>query len=149
GGALTSRWGIFRALWVLGLFQAVANLGYAAAAWGDAGRAGIYAASLGESFGAGLGTAAFLAVLMDVGDKQQAATQDALLSALFNLSGCVAGALSGRRVERVGYGNYFALTFGLALPAYALLPWVKGWIRERPEARSELRSKPGVKCAGG
>src|SRR5213076_1994256 len=66
GGALTSRWGIFRALWVLGLFQAVANLGYAAAAWSHAGRAGIYAASLGESFGAGLGTAAFLAFLMNV-----------------------------------------------------------------------------------
>ena len=32
GGALTSRWGIFRALWILGLLQAVSNLGYAWAA---------------------------------------------------------------------------------------------------------------------
>jgi len=131
GGALTSRWGIFRALWVLGLFQAIANLGYAVAAWTDAGRAGIYAASLGESFGAGLGTAAFLAFLMNVCDKQQAATQYALLSALFNLSGSLAGAISGRGVESLGYGNYFALTFVLAVPAYALLPWVRSWIRER------------------
>src|SRR5213078_2169462 len=64
---------------------------YAAAAWSHAGRAGIYAASLGESFGAGLGTAAFLAFLMNVCDKQQAATQYALLSALFNLSGALGG----------------------------------------------------------
>src|SRR5881396_2066447 len=134
GGALTSRWGIFRALWVLGLFQAVANLGYAAAAWTDAGRAGIYAASLGESFGAGLGTAAFLAFLMNVCDKEQAATQYALLSALFNLSGSLAGAVSGRGVEWLGYGHYFALTFTFALPAYAMLPWVRGWIVERPRA---------------
>src|SRR5438093_689081 len=105
GGALTARWGIFRALWVLGLFQAVANLGYAAAAWSDAGRAGIYAASLGESFGAGLGTAAFLAFLMNVCDKQQAATQYALLSALFTLSGSLAGAVSVRGVEWMGYGH--------------------------------------------
>ena len=111
GGALTSRWGIFRALWVLGLFQAIANLGYAVAAWTGAGRAGIYAASLGESFGAGLGTAAFLAFLMNVCDKQQAATQYALLSALFNLSGSLAGAVSGRGVEWLGYGDYFAVTF--------------------------------------
>jgi MFS transporter, PAT family, beta-lactamase induction signal transducer AmpG len=130
GGALTSRWGIFRALWVLGLFQAVANLGYAVAAWTDAGRAGIYAASLGESFGAGLGTAAFLAFLMNVCDKEQAATQYALLSALFNLSGSLAGAISGRAVETLGYCDYFALTFAFALPAYLLLPWVRRWIRE-------------------
>src|SRR5204863_1534851 len=132
GGTLTSRWGIFRALWILGLFQAIANLGYAAAAWSGAGRAGIYAASLGESFGAGLGTAAFLAFLMNVCDKQQAATQYALLSALFNLSGSLAGAISGRGVERLGYGNYFALTFWLEVHAYALLPWERGWIRGRP-----------------
>jgi MFS transporter, PAT family, beta-lactamase induction signal transducer AmpG len=132
GGALTSRWGIFRALWVLGLFQAVANLGYAVAAWTDAGRYGIYAASLGESFGAGLGTAAFLAFLMNVCEKQQAATQYALLSAIFNLSGSLAGSFSGRGVEWLGYGNYFAATFALALPAYGLLPWVRQWITEKP-----------------
>src|SRR3989449_7936343 len=143
GGALTSRWGIFRGLWVLGLFQAVANLGYAAAAWSDAGRAGIYAASLGESFGAGLGTAAFLAFLMNVCDKQQAATQYALLSALFNLSGSLVGAVSGVGASRLGYGAYFALTFVLALPAYALLPWVRGWIREAAYPGAE----PGRRAA--
>ena len=88
----------------------------------------IYAASLVESFTGGLGTAAFLAFLMHVCDKQQAATQYALLSALFNLSGSLAGALSGLGAQRLGYGPYFALTFVLALPAYALLPWVRGWV---------------------
>ncbi len=32
GGALTTRWGIFRALWILGLFQAISNFGYTYAA---------------------------------------------------------------------------------------------------------------------
>jgi PAT family beta-lactamase induction signal transducer AmpG len=136
GGVLTSRWGIFRSLWVLGLLQAGSNLGYAAAAWTDAGRPAIYAASLFESFTGGLGTAAFLAFLMNVCDKQQAATQYALLSALFNLSGLLAGALSGIGATRLGYGPYFALTFVLALPAYALLPWARGWIREAPATPS-------------
>ena len=44
------------------------------------------------------------------------------------------GGLSGLGAERFGYGNYFALTFLLSLPAYALLPWVKKWIHE--EAKS-------------
>jgi PAT family beta-lactamase induction signal transducer AmpG len=115
GGVLTSRWG---------------NLGYAAVAWTDAGRPGIYAASLLESFTGGLGTAAFLAFLMHVCDKRQAATQYALLSALFNLSGWLVSGLSGLGATKLGYGTYFALTFVLALPAYALLPWVRSWIVE-------------------
>lgn len=128
GGALTSRWGVFRALWILGLFQASASLGYAAVAWTDAGRAGIYAASLVESFTAGLGTAAFLAFLMRICDKRQAATQYALLSALFSVPGSFAGSVSGFGVTWLGYGPYFALTFLLGLPAYALLPWVRDWV---------------------
>ena len=69
---------------------------------------------------------------MHVCDKEQAATQYALLSALFNLSGSLAGAFSGIGVQHLGYGAYFALTFALALPAYALMPWLRGWIRTGP-----------------
>ncbi|MFN8545476.1 MAG: MFS transporter [Candidatus Binatia bacterium] len=132
GGWFTSRWGILRGLWVLGLLQAASNLGYAAAAWSDAGRPGIYAASLGESFTGGLGTAAFLAFLMNVCDKRQAATQYAVLSALFSFAGMAVSPFSGRGVAALGYARYFALTAALALPAYALLPWVRQWIREEP-----------------
>jgi PAT family beta-lactamase induction signal transducer AmpG len=134
GGAFTSRYGIFAALWILGLTQAFSNLGYAAAAATGAGRAGIYAASALESFTGGLGTAAFLAFLMRACDKQQAATQYALLSALFGLTRTLANAASGFGAERFGYSMYFAFTFLLSFPAYLLLPWVRAWAREEPEA---------------
>jgi PAT family beta-lactamase induction signal transducer AmpG len=130
GGAYTSRRGIFRGLWVLGLVQAASHFGYATAAWTGAGRQAIYAASLLESFCAGLGTAAFLAFLMNICEKRQAATQYALLSALFNLGGTTVGALSGVGATQLGYGTYFAFTALLALPAFALLPWVRRWIVE-------------------
>lgn len=134
GGALTSRWGIFRGLWLLGLLQAVSNLGYAvAAAWG-VGRVGIYAASLCESFTGGLGTAAFLAFLMHICDKRRAATEYALLTALFGLTRSLAGAFSGWGTVYLGYAGYFALTFLLAFPAFALLPWVKPWVRDKTAA---------------
>ena len=131
GGGLTSRWGIFRGLWVLGLAQAFSNLGYAAVAAFDLGRPGIYTASLIESFTSGLGTAAFLAFLMHICDKERAATEYALLSATFGLTRTVAGAFSGWGTSHLGYATYFAFTFLLAFPAFALLPWVKIWAADR------------------
>lgn len=132
GGGFITRFGIFHGVWFLGLLQAVSNLGYALVAWGDLGRLGLYGASAFESFTGGLGTAAFLALLMNVCDKEHATVQYAFLSSLFALTGRLAGAVSGLGAERLGYEGYFILTFFLALPALALLPWVRPWIRETP-----------------
>ena len=106
--------------------QAFSNLGYAAVAYFGLGRHGIYAASLCESFTGGLGTAAFLAFLMHICDKRQAATEYALLSALFGLTR-FSGVFSGWGVTHLGYASYFTLTFLLAFPAFALLPRVRPW----------------------
>jgi PAT family beta-lactamase induction signal transducer AmpG len=131
GGWFTSRYGIFRALLVLGLAQAVSNLGYVAVASLSLPRASIYAASIVESFTQGLGTAAFLSFLMSLCDKEHAATQYALLSALFSLTRDVAGAFTGLGVERLGYPTYFAFTTLLAVPGLALLPFIRARIRDR------------------
>ena len=130
GGKLTKQWGIFRALWVLGIAQAASNLAYAAAAALPPSTTLMYSASVIESFCGGLGTAPFLAFLMSVCDKTQAATQYALLSALFGLTRSLSGAVSGVITQEVGYAIYFATTFFLAWPAFLLLPWVKKWTKE-------------------
>ncbi|MBI2002061.1 MAG: MFS transporter [candidate division NC10 bacterium] len=127
GGSLTARWGIFRALLVLGAAQAASNLVYALAAALPPSTPLMYAASIVESFCGGLGTAPFLAFLMSICDKAHAATQYALLSALFGLTRVVAGTFSGWVTEGVGYAAYFSLTFVLAWPALLLLPWVRRW----------------------
>ena len=134
GGVFTSRYGIFHALWVLGLAQALSNLGYAGAAAIGGGRAAIYGASMMESFTGGLGTAAFLAFLMHVCEREHAATQYALLSALFGLTRSVSAPFTGVAATHFGYGTYFALTFALALPAYALLPFIRSWIHDEDGA---------------
>ena len=133
GGTLTRRWGIFHALWILGLAQAGSNLTYATAATLPPSTMLMYTASAVESFCGGLGTAPYLAFLMSICDKQYAATQYALLSALFGLTRALSGAVSGFATERYGYATYFTVTFLLAFPAYALLPWVRGWTQQRPE----------------
>ncbi len=125
GGVLTSWWGIFRGLWVLGLVQAFSSLGYWAAASAAPSKLLILSAALFENFAAGMGTAAYLAFLMSICEKRYAATQFALLSALLAITRAVAGELSGGLAEQLGYGLYFLLTFALAFPAYGLLPKIR------------------------
>jgi PAT family beta-lactamase induction signal transducer AmpG len=128
GGLFTTRLGVFRGLWFLGIWQAVSNLGYAAVArLPQTGHWGVYGASIVESFCGGLGSAAFLAFLMSVCSKRWAATQYAILSALFNIPGLLFGSLSGWAATRLGYSTYFALTFFLALPAYVFIFDTRGW----------------------
>ena len=130
GGAFISRYGIFRGIWILGLVQAGSNLGYSFVEWMDLGRFGLYGASMFESLSGGLGTAAFLAFLMNVCQKEHATVQYAFLSSVFSLTGRLVGAISGLGAEKYGFANYFAITFLLSMPAYLLLPWVKPWIQE-------------------
>lgn len=136
GGWYVDRAGIFKGLWVLGLAQALSNLGYALAAWyvpaapqgtdiAPAFQAAVYAASGLESFTGGLGTGAFLAFLMGITDKQRGTTEYAILSSIFAFSRAVAGWAGGLGVEHMGYAAFFFLTFWLSFPAYALLPSVR------------------------
>jgi PAT family beta-lactamase induction signal transducer AmpG len=146
GGWYTDRAGIFKALWVLGLWQALSNLGYAVAAWwvpyGPGAspefwqRAVIYTASATESFTGGLGTAAFLAFLMAIVDKRRSATEYAMLSSVFALSRSVAGWAGGFGAQAWGYAPYFLLTFFLSFPAYLLLPWVRRMLTRADAADS-------------
>lgn len=133
GGFLARAWGPFRALWVLGLAQAVSNLGYAAAA-ATGNPALAWGALALEPFCGGLGTAPFVTVLMVSCQRGHVATQFAFLTALMGLVGGVIGVQWGRLQEAVGYAPWFALTFVVALPAFLLLPWVRRWLADAPPA---------------
>ncbi len=148
GGLFMARFGIFRGLWFLGMWQAVSNLSYAwVAAYPETGNWGIYAASIAESFCGGLGTAAFLAFLMSICKKQYSATQYALLSALFNVPGIVLGTLSGWAATHMGYAQYFVLTFFLSLPAFAFLFHARDWIPTDRDVSNSRKSNAGPpKC---
>jgi len=129
GGLVVARIGIPRALFALGFLALGSNLGYAAAAtWPETGRAGVYAASVIESFCSGLATAAFLSFLMRICDKRHAAVQYATAYALASIAGALVSIPSGQLAEWLGYGSYFALTACFGLPAFAFLPAARRWI---------------------
>lgn len=129
GGLFMARYGIYLGLWVLGLLQSVSNLSYViVAGYPELGTMSIYVASAIESFCGGLGSAAFLAFLMSICRKEFSATQYALLSALFRISGIIAGALSGWATTGIGYTHYFLLTFFFSLPAFVFIRTTRKWI---------------------
>ena len=143
GGWYVDRAGIFKGLWVLGLAQALSNLGYAVAAWyvphalpgmvDPQYQLVVYAASGLESFTGGLGTGAFLAFLMGITHKARATTEYAILSSIFAFSRAVAGWAGGLGVEQMGYASFFFLTFWLSFPAYFLLPAVRRMLNRSDE----------------
>jgi PAT family beta-lactamase induction signal transducer AmpG len=130
GGWFVNRYGIFHGLLWLGITQVVSNLGYVAVASLDLPRESIYVASIVESYTQGLGTAAYLSLLMNLCDKEHAATQYAILTALMAVTRDIGGAFTGIGVEALGYPVYFTVTTALALPGLALLPFIRGRIRE-------------------
>jgi PAT family beta-lactamase induction signal transducer AmpG len=136
GGAFMQRHGTLTALWVLGLPQAISNLGYAAVALWALPWPALYAASMVDSFAGGLGTAAFLGFFLAVCDREGATLQYAFLSSLFSFTGRLAGAVSGIGAEQWGYGPYFALTFLVSLPALCLVPLLTSWVSARPPCPS-------------
>jgi PAT family beta-lactamase induction signal transducer AmpG len=129
GGWVVARAGIGRALWWLGGLALLSNFAYAgAAALPEALRYPVYAASLIESFCAGLASNAFMSFLMNIAEKEHAAVQYALLTAIYALPGTLTAAVSGFLTEEFGYAAFFAPTGLLALPAFAFLPRARRWI---------------------
>jgi PAT family beta-lactamase induction signal transducer AmpG len=131
GGAFVARAGLYYGLLWLGVAQVLSNIGYAVVATISAGRWAIYAAAVVENFGYGVGTAAFLAFLMSICDRNRAATEYALLSAAFGLTGTVMGAASGYIAQYAGYTVYFWLTVLLGIPALLMLPLIRDVIPSR------------------
>jgi PAT family beta-lactamase induction signal transducer AmpG len=129
GGGVVARIGIARSLWLLGALALASNLGYAAAAaFPASGRPGVYAASAVESFCGGLASAAFLSYLMRICEKEHAAVQYALVTAVYALAGSLIAMPSGWVTEQLGYAGYFSLTALYALPAFAFLPRARAWV---------------------
>ncbi|MDZ7736972.1 MAG: MFS transporter [Gammaproteobacteria bacterium] len=125
GGLLMVRLKLYRALLVFGVLQAVTNLVFAWLAvigksyWGMATAVGL------ENLAGGMGTAAFVALLMTLCNQRYTATQFALLSALAAVGRVIVGPPAGELVHVLGWAPFFYLTFLLALPGLFLLIYLR------------------------
>ena len=132
GGALMARMGLFRALLLFGLLQAVSNLSFMVLAWTGKSYLVMVSAVAFENLSGGMGTAAFVALLMSLCDHRYTATQFALLSALGALGRVFVGPPSGYLVETVGWVVFFFITFLAALPGLGLLWRLRDYLNTQP-----------------
>jgi PAT family beta-lactamase induction signal transducer AmpG len=116
GGAAMAKLGMVRSLLIFGLLQAVSNLGFMWLAWMGKSYAALTTSILVENVTGGMGTAAFVALIMSLCDHRYTATQFALLSSLEALGRVFSGRPSADLVEMVGWAQFFFWSFLIALP---------------------------------
>lgn len=125
GGVLMFRIGLFYALLWFGLLQALTNLGFMVLAWYGKSYAGAVMVIGMENFAGGMGTAAFVALLMALCNHRYTATQFALLSALAAIGRVFVGPPAGHLIAWVGWTQFYFITFLVALPGLVLLQKLK------------------------
>jgi PAT family beta-lactamase induction signal transducer AmpG len=165
GGALMLRLGLWRALLLFGVLQMFSNVGFwwlavsgkglmpglviPAFDWGvvkltqptpvDGGLLMVIAA---ENLSGGMGTAAFVAFLMSLCNQRFTATQFALLSAFASIGRVWVGPLAGVLAESIGWPSFFIVSTLLAMPALAMLWWLRAPIRALEPNDSALEGQP-------
>ena len=121
GGVAMAKLGMVRSLLLFGLLQAVSNLGFMWLAWMGKSYAALTTSILVENVTGGMGTAAFVALIMSLCDHRYTATQFALLSSLEALGRVFSGRPSAELVEMVGWAQFFFWSFLVALPGIWLV----------------------------
>ncbi|WP_051038500.1 AmpG family muropeptide MFS transporter [Gloeocapsa sp. PCC 7428] len=127
GGAILSKIGINRSLWVFGGLQAISNLAYFMQAQLGRNYPFMVLTINIENFCAGLGTAAFVAFLMSLCNQRFSATQYALLSSLMAVSRDILVAPAGALAESTGWSLFFIISIVAAIPGLLLLPVFAPW----------------------
>ncbi len=127
GGAILSKIGINRSLWLFGGLQAISNLAYFMQAQLGRNYPFMVLTINIENFCAGLGTAAFVAFLMSLCNQRFSATQYALLSSLMAVSRDILVAPAGALAEATGWSLFFIISIVAAIPGLLLLPVFAPW----------------------
>jgi PAT family beta-lactamase induction signal transducer AmpG len=125
GGLLLERWTLWRALWIFGLLQGLGALGFLGIALGWHGSAALILAVAAENLTSGLGTGAFVALLMGLCDRRFSATQYAVFSALDSAARVFVGPVAGYVAADFGWTAYFLTSVVCAVPGLWLLRVLK------------------------
>jgi MFS transporter, PAT family, beta-lactamase induction signal transducer AmpG len=116
GGLAMAKLGLLRSLLLFGLLQALSNLSFMFLAWIGKHYGALAASVIVENVTGGMGTAAFVALVMSLCDHRYTATQFALLSSLEAFGRVFSGRPSAEAVALAGWGWFFFISFVMALP---------------------------------
>lgn len=118
GGVLMQRLSLFRALLIFGILQGASNAGYWLLSITDKHMISMATAVFFENLCGGMGTAAFVALLMTLCNKSFSATQFALLSALSAVGRVYVGPVAGWFVEAHGWPTFYLFSVVAAVPGF-------------------------------
>ncbi len=125
GGTLMVRLGLYKSLMTFGILQAVSVLSFMVLALAGKSYPVMIVAVAFENLCGGMGTAAFVSLLMALCNQRYSATQYALLSSLAALGRIFIAPSSGYVVETVGWAHFFLLATISAVPGLLLLWWMR------------------------
>ena len=124
GGIVVARYGLFKALFVAGILQAVTNLLYSWQAEAGHDIIVLTIAITADNFTGALGGVAFIAYLSSLCTAGMAGTQYALLTSLMAFGRTVLSAGGGWLATETGWTVFWILTTLLAIPGLLLLLWL-------------------------
>jgi PAT family beta-lactamase induction signal transducer AmpG len=127
GGYVARRYSLATSLWIGGIMQALANLGFSAQALIGANQAALVASITLENFTSAIGTVIYVAYLSALcRNPLHTATQYALLTALAAFGRTFLSAGAGFVAQRTGWVLFFAICAAVAIPSLILL-----WLLQR------------------
>ncbi|EKT54342.1 muropeptide MFS transporter AmpG [Providencia burhodogranariea] len=121
GGYLMRNMSLFKALFVFGILQGVSNIGYWFLAVTPPNIISMGSIIFLENIFSGMGTAAFVALLMTLCNKSLSATQFALLSALSAVGRVYIGPVASIFVSTYGWPMFYLISIFVAVPGILLL----------------------------
>ena len=133
GGVVTLKLGLYRSMFVIGILQAASTACFVLLALAGYDRAWLATVIAFENLTVGMGSAALIAFMASLTNRQFTATQFALLSTLATLPRSLLSAPSGFIAEALGWPQFFVVCTLLALPGLLLLPLVRAWFGSAPE----------------
>jgi MFS transporter, PAT family, beta-lactamase induction signal transducer AmpG len=125
GGIGMARWGLYPALWRFGILQTLGNGLYLLLMWVGKNYYMFASTIFVENLTSGMGTAAFVALLMSLCKRSYTATQFALLSSVGIIARVFIPPFAGLVVSYQGWVTFFVLSMLLGLPSLWLLIWLK------------------------
>ena len=160
GGLIMTRLALYRSLLLFGILQLVSNFGFyllaqlGKGAWGEIMMPAfdwgivslaqpvaldglLLAVIAGENISGGMGTVAFVALLMSLCNQRFTATHYAMLSAFAAVGRIYVSPLSGVLSISIGWPAFFLFSIAVAVPGVVMVWWLRDALTRLGQARMQ------------
>lgn len=121
GSTLMYYIGIYRSLWIFGVFQALSTAAFALLSFTGPQNWALATTVIFEDISSGMGNAAFIAFISSITNKRYTATQYAILSSIATLGRNFFSGFSGVLVKDLGWVNFYFFCALIAVPGLLML----------------------------